>query len=186
LTPAVVEEKNIGVMKLCSYLPLFVFLMASVSLGASKIKVQPAVEQVLSVLLRGANSLHGALYKEDERRVKELIPQLSKAVDLALSLIHKNESQESRIHLEKLLETTKARLTDYQNFNENQSEKKQYYLREFYQQMTQIARSFDLDYKPKIFFCSKDRRAVWVQTGRKAQNPFNPAGNLKSCGVIMN
>lgn len=110
-------------------------------------------------------------------QIKTLIASLNKASDQS------KLAGPSKVALEKIIAAARARLQDAQSVSKN-SKKRTEFISESVRQIIQIAQMYDLDHKYKIFFCSKDK-AIWLQSGAKAQNPFDGSGKLKTCGTVM-
>lgn len=151
-----------------------------------KMKLSQAVAKSLFVILQGSEALHSSLYSKDDKKVQETIMQLVKTLEITQALSVRSENAETLVHLEKILTTTKNRLRDVQNVSLNEKERRLNYLREFFQQVIQITRLYEVSHNFNVFFCPKDKeKGVWIQKSSKAQNPFDPDGSLKSCGVLM-
>jgi hypothetical protein len=163
-----------------------------------KIKVnQPLAGRLMTILIE-TEALHRALVgtevevkgkgkKKEMKRVpssigtRDQIKVLISSIDKASQ--HSKLAGPGRVALDKILAATKGRLLDAQSAGKNAKQRTEY-LKETFRQINQIARMYDLDHKYKIFFCSKDR-TEWIQSGAKAQHPFEPDGKLKNCGMVM-
>jgi hypothetical protein len=168
-----------------------------------KIKVnQPLAGRLMTILVE-TEALHRSLVgnevevevkgkgktkKKEMKRVpssigvKDQIKVLIGSIDKASQ--HSKLAGPGRVALDKILLATKARLKDAQSVSGKNSKQRTEFLKESFRQINQIARMYELDHKYKIFFCSKDR-TEWIQSGSKAQHPFEPDGKLKSCGMVM-
>jgi hypothetical protein len=166
---------------------LLFLLLSPLAIGATpRIQLSKPVSSSLLIVLQGSESLHAALFSKNEKKVSEDVQQLLKTVELTQNISSRSETAETLVHLGKILTTTKNRLRDVQNVSLAEKERRLSYLREFYQQIIQITRLYDVSHGYNVFFCPKDKeKAVWIQKSSKAQNPFDPDGNLKSCGVLM-
>lgn len=164
----------------------FVFLCAlNVNATGAKIHVDRSLKEQLLNILNTSDSLHTALVMQNEKLVKSNIDNLRAVVNSALALSLQSGDENIRVHLVKTLRSMKGRLNDVRSVP-NADPRKKYYLRESFQQIVQIARSYDLNHKYVIFFCAKDKeRGVWLQKNTKAQNPFDPAGTLAKCGSVV-
>jgi hypothetical protein len=176
-------------LKLVKYLLLgsvaSVVMIPPLLSATPKIKLSQPVAKSLLVILQGSDALHNALYAKDEKKVMENVMQLVKTVELTQVVSSKSENEETRVHLDKILTSTKNRLRDVQN-TPSEKERRLSYLKEFFQQVIQITRLYDLSHSYNVFFCPKDKeKGVWIQKSNRAQNPYDPDGNLKACGVIM-
>jgi hypothetical protein len=166
-----------------------------------KMKVnQPLAGRLMSVLVE-TEALHRAMIgPEDEKvakgkgkgkkekprapasigvndQIKTLISSLNKASE------HSKLAGPSRVALEKIIGAAKSRLQDAQSVSKN-SKRRTEFISESVRQIIQIAQMYDLNHQYKIFFCSKDR-SMWIQSGKKAQNPFDGSGKFKGCGIVM-
>ncbi len=156
----------------------------------SRIKVDSLTAKSLLIILRGSESLHTNLVveaaKRDSKKIKTDASQLVQLVKVALKTAREKEPAENLIHLEKILISTEARLQDYLNVSDAENERRLFYLREFFQQITQIARQYEVPHTYNIFFCPKDKqKGIWIQKSTKAQNPFDVDGSLKNCGAMV-
>jgi len=175
-------------MKKCALLFALILVLVTPPLlsATSKMKLSKPVASSLLVVLQGSDALHTSLFAKDEKKVQENILQLVKTLEITQAVSTRSENAETLVHLEKILTTTKNRLRDVQNIPLSEKERRLNYLREFFQQVIQITRLYDLTHGFNVFFCPKDKeKGVWIQKSSKAQNPFDPDGSLKSCGVNM-
>ena len=122
--------------------------------------------------------------KEKERRpasipVNDQIKALLASLDKASQ--YSKLAGPSRVALEKIISASRARLKDAQSVSKS-PKKKIEFISEAFRQIMQIAQMYELNHQYKMFFCSKDR-AMWLQSGGKAQHPFD--NKLKSCGMVM-
>lgn len=168
--------------------------------AVQKLKVnQPLAGRLMAVLVE-TEALHRAMYGVEETKVakgkgkkettvrapasigvndqiKTLVASLNKASE------HSKLAGPSRVALDKIIGAAKSRLQDAQSVSKN-SKRRMEFISESVRQIIQIAQMYELDHQYKIFFCSKDR-SIWLQSGAKAQNPFDPDGKLKGCGIVM-
>jgi len=165
-----------------------------------KMKVnQPLAGRLMSVLVE-TEALHRALIgpepakpppkgkgKKEPPRVPASVGVNDQIKTLIASLNKASEQSKlagpSKVALEKIIQAARARLQDAQSVSKN-SKKRMEFIAESVRQIIQIAQMYDLNHQYKIFFCSKDR-AIWLQSGAKAQNPFDATGKLKTCGTAM-
>ncbi|MGE3975158.1 MAG: hypothetical protein AB7F59_11595 [Bdellovibrionales bacterium] len=182
--------KNTSVTKLALYLAfsfLSVVVMPPTLLSATpKMKLSQPVAGSLFVILKGSEALHSSLYGMDHKKAQENVMQLIKTVEIAQAVSSRSENAETLVHLDKILSSIKNRLRDVQNIPSNEKERRLSYLKEFFQQLIQLTRLYDISHSYNVFFCPKDKeKGVWLQRSSKAQNPFDPEGSLKACGVMM-
>lgn len=128
----------------------------------------------LNAVLKTANDMHTAFFTKDEQKIEQTVERMLAQIDSANRKTVLAEDQ--RPHLQKMLDSTKNQMNALRN---SSGEERRLSLKGALEQLVLIARTYDLD-RYKIFFCPKDR-AVWLQTGSKAQNPVHP-DQYASCG----
>lgn len=111
-------------------------------------------------------------------QIKTLAGALTKASQ------HSKLAGPSHVALDKIISAAQKHLRVAQNSGKKNQKQKIDEISESFRQIIQIAQMYELDHQYKIFFCSKDR-SYWLQSGGKAQHPFDTTGKLKSCGTIM-
>ncbi|HEX4923320.1 MAG TPA: hypothetical protein VFV50_04510 [Bdellovibrionales bacterium] len=111
-------------------------------------------------------------------QIKTLSGSLTKASQ------HSKLAGPSSVALDKIISAAQKHLRVAQNSGKKNQKQKIEAISESFRQIIQIAQMYELDHQYKIFFCSKDR-SYWIQSGGKAQHPFDSTGKLKSCGIVM-
>lgn len=160
---------------------IFVVLSLSCTLNARKkrIPLSGKLAPYLNSLLDQSLSLHKAMVNEKETEAQKHVKVLKSSIEDILLLIKGNRSSDQGVLLRKILTRTQQNMEAYLNIpDEKQRELK---MKQAYSQLAQLVRVYEVDKKFRIFNCTKDR-SEWIQTGWRAQYPFDPQ-KYQRCGI---
>jgi hypothetical protein len=133
----------------------------------------------LNQVLKMSNAVHQALVANDEEQTDLGLRDLLKQIDRARAVSHLAKPHE-RSHLLIILDAAREQFELTQAAYGNE---RRHRLEEGFNQLVNLVRIYKLDKTYAIYFCPKDK-ATWVQTGMKAQNPFQSSGGGREpCGI---
>lgn len=140
-----------------------------------KIKLAKPLTSELNSVLLAANNMHKAFYKQDEWEAEKELIQTLKAIKKAKGTVSTSvkraiAKEHEGNHIVRYLEAARGHL---EMVLQTDGEKKQVELKNAFNQLAGIVRSFKVSKDYHIFFCSKDR-STWIQKGWSAKNPFSP------------
>lgn len=144
----------------------------------NKIDPGPALKIELNSVLMDAAKLHEVSYQRNEREVESTVAKLLTSIDRAKKRSQKEKGQ--GVHLSRILKSAQEHLAQSRH---QLGETRRSSLKEAFTQIVEISHMYKLE-NYNVFFCPKDK-SVWLQKGRKAQNPINPE-RFGDCGKLVN
>lgn len=156
---------------------VLVFLVVFTSVpveSAKRISLNKQLMKQLNQVMEAASSIHLAMYKEELEKLGPAVQTAMNELSIAKRL-STTAKEHRRQHLLKMIEASLVPLSMVQATNGRERRK---WLRQSLEQFTHLARTYRVDKKYKIFFCSQDKLS-WIQKGWGKRHPLNPK---KKCG----
>lgn len=132
----------------------------------------------LNLVLKAGDSVHHSLVSQSEELTDMGLRDLLKQIAHARAHLYLAKDYE-RPHLVRILDAAKEQ---FELSQAAYGQERRARLTEGFNQLVNLVRIYRLDKTYGIYFCPLDR-STWVQTGTKAQYPFQSPGNREPCGI---